>query len=125
MRKIKPSLALAALGLIGLTLWASAQVGPSAGAMAIAAERFVAALDKDQKAQAMIDFDSPERTNWHFIPRDRKGLPIKAMTPEQRSLAFGLLETGLGTSGNLKVTTIMSLEAILRDMEQGKGPLRD
>ena len=27
-----------------------------------------------------IAFDAPERLNWHFIPRDRKGLPIKEMT---------------------------------------------
>src|SRR5690242_15554561 len=102
--KIKPSLALAATGVIGLAVWAGAQGNRSGSTMATAAGRLLDALDADQKAQAAFAFDSPERLNWHFIPRDRKGLPIKAMTPEQRSLAFGLLETGLGASGNLKAT---------------------
>jgi hypothetical protein len=47
------------------------------------------------------------------------------MTPAQRALAFGLLHTGLGAGGYLKATTIMSLEQILRDLERGKGPVRD
>ncbi|MBX6311888.1 MAG: DUF3500 domain-containing protein [Isosphaeraceae bacterium] len=125
MHKIKPSLALAALGMIGLALWARAYVDRAGGTMATAAARFLAALDKDQAARAAFDFESPERTNWHFIPRERKGLPIKAMTPEQRALAFGLLQTGLSHAGALKATTIMSLEAILKEMEQGRGPVRD
>jgi hypothetical protein len=47
------------------------------------------------------------------------------MDGAQRALAFGLLHTGLGASGYLKATTIMSLEAVLRELEQGKGPTRD
>ncbi len=93
--------------------------------MAIAAERFVAALDPARKDKAVFAFDDPERLNWHYIPRPRKGLPIKEMTSEQRALAFGLLETGVGGAGSLKATTIMSLEAILRDIEKGTGPVRD
>ncbi len=70
-------------------------------------------------------FDSPERINWHFIPRERNGLPIKEMNGEQRALAFGLLHTGTSRVGAVKATTIMSLEAILREMEKGSGPIRD
>ena len=40
-------------------------------------------------------------------------------------MAFGLLRTGVGADGFLKATTIMSLEQILKEMEQGRGPLRD
>jgi Protein of unknown function (DUF3500) len=93
--------------------------------MADAASRFVAALDANQKSQATFPFDSAERFNWHWIPRERKGLPIKNLTPEQRALAFGLLDTGLSTKGVLKATTIMSLEEILRVQEHGTGPVRD
>lgn len=125
MHKMKPSLALAALGVVGLALWASARVDQTGNAMTEAAGRFVSALDDAKKAHASFPFDSPERLNWHFIPRPRKGLPIKEMEPAQRALAFGLLRTGLGGSGFLKATTIMSLESILREMEQGRGPVRD
>ena len=94
-------------------------------AMADAAGRFLAALDDTQRAKASFAFESPERTNWHWIPRERQGVPIKAMTSEQRALAFGLLNTGLSTAGSIKATTIMSLEGLLKEMEHGTGPVRD
>lgn len=94
-------------------------------AMADAAGRFLAALDDAQRAKASFAFESPERTNWHWIPRERQGVPIKAMNPEQRALAFGLLNTGLSTAGAIKATTIMSLEGLLKVMEHGTGPVRD
>lgn len=125
MRGIKPSLALAAFGVVGLAVWASGFYDASGSQMATAATRVLKSLDRDQIARATFEFDSPERLNWHFIPRERKGLPIKDMTPAQRSLAFGLLNTGLGASGYLKATTIMSLEQILKDLEKGSGPVRD
>jgi hypothetical protein len=125
MSKLKPSLVLAAAGVIGVALWARAFVDSTGNLMSESAGRFLSALDDSQKAQATFGFDDPERLNWHFIPRPRKGLPLKAMTPAQRALAFNLLQTGLGGSGYLKATTIMSLEAILKDLEQGKGPVRD
>lgn len=125
MRGIKPSLALAAFGVVGLAVWAGAFYETAAGQMATAAGRVLSALDKDQLAGASFTFDSPERLNWHFIPRERKGLSIKTMTPAQRALTFGLLHTGLGASGYLKATTIMSLEQILLELEKGSGPTRD
>jgi hypothetical protein len=125
MKGIKPSLALATVGVIGLALAASGFVDRSATHMAAAATRFVAALDDSEKSAALFPFESPERLNWHFIPRPRKGLSIKAMTPAQRALAFGMLQTGLGGSGYLKATTIMSLEQVLKDIEKGSGPVRD
>jgi hypothetical protein len=125
MPKIKPSLTLAAVGVVGLAVWAGAQVESTGGGMATAADRFLKSLDDGQREKVRFAFDSPERKNWHFIPRDRKGLPIKAMTPEQRALAFGLIGVGTSAEGDLKATTIMSLEAVLREIEKGSGPLRD
>lgn len=125
MRGIKPSLALAAVGVVGLSLWAGAQIDRAGVAMATAADRLLDTLDDDQKAKATFPFDDAERLNWHFIPRPRKGLPVKEMSAEQRALAFGLLQTGVSSSGALKATTIMSLEAVLRDLEKGSGPVRD
>lgn len=125
MRGIKPSLALATLGVIGLALAASAVVDRSANQMAASANRFLDALDDEAKSRAVFAFDSPERVNWHFIPRPRKGLPVKDMNSAQRALAFGLLQSGLGSSGFLKATTIMSLEQVLKELEKGSGAVRD
>jgi hypothetical protein len=95
------------------------------GEMADAANNFLATLKPEQKAKATFELKDNERLNWHFIPRERKGLPIKEMSSEQRALAQALLSTGLSHRGYFKASTIMSLEQILRDMEQGKGPVRD
>ena len=125
MQRLKPSVLLAAAAVVGTALWASAYVEQTGSRMALAADRFLESLPKAQAEKAVFAFDSAERLNWHFIPRDRLGLPIKEMTSEQRALAFGLISTGLGGGGYLKATTIMSLEQVLRDLEQGKGPVRD
>lgn len=95
--------------------------------MAAAANNFLSALSPDEKAKAVFEFADAERTNWHFIPRERKGLPIKEMSPEQRLLAQALLATGLSNRGYGKAVSIMSLDAVLAELEKGKtgGPLRD
>jgi hypothetical protein len=98
----------------------------AAGAdMAEAADHLLAALSPEQRAKISFEFKDEERYNWHFIPRDRKGLPVKEMDHSQRPLAHALLSTGLGQKGYVEAVTIMSLEQILKDMEQGKGPVRD
>ncbi len=126
MRGIKASLVLASMVVVGLALWAGAYIDQTGSRMAVAADRLLASLSGDQAAKARYEFNAPERLDWHFIPRPRKGLPIKELKPEQRALAFGLIESGLAGSGFLKATSIMSLEAVLRELEQGRnGPTRD
>ena len=88
--------------------------------MAAAANNFLTALTPEQKAKATFDFAGAERTNWHFIPRERKGLQIKEMTQEQRLLAQALLATGLSNRGYAKAVSIMSLEAVLAELEKAK-----
>ncbi len=85
--------------------------------MSAIAKVFLAALTPEQKAKACFDFAAEERENWHFIPRERKGLPLKEMTPQQRLLAHALLNTGLSFRGSAKAVTIMSLEEVLYQME--------
>ena len=86
-------------------------------AMARAAADFLKALDAAQRVRAQFAFDSEERFNWHFIPRERKGLPLKDMTAAQRDAAFALLKTGLSASGFSRAESIRSLELVLRAME--------
>ena len=85
MQRIKPSLILASAVVVGIALWASTYVEQTGSRMAVAADRFLESLTKAQAEKAVFAFDSPERLNWHFIPRDRLGLPIKELTAEQRA----------------------------------------
>jgi hypothetical protein len=85
--------------------------------MAGAASRFLASLDAGQKEKAAFAWKSDERLNWHFIPKERKGITLKEMTPAQRKLALSLLASGLSTHGYAKATNIMSLELVLAELE--------
>lgn len=93
--------------------------------MADAATAFWQSLTPDQQKVAGYKFDDAERFDWHFIPKPRKGLTIKDMTSAQRALAQALLASGMSQKGYVKAVTIMSLDQILKDVEQGKGPTRD
>jgi hypothetical protein len=93
--------------------------------MSTAADAFLNSLAPDQRAKATFAFEDEQRFDWHFIPRARKGIPFKELDPAQRLLGSGLLGAGLGQRGLARATTIMSLDAILREIEQGRGPVRD
>ena len=93
--------------------------------MAECARHFLAALDTNQRGRAMFPFDSDERLNWHFIPRERKGLSLREMTPYQKQLASALLAAGLSQAGYIKAVTIMSLEEVLRIIERASGEYRN
>lgn len=89
--------------------------------MSGAAGNFLAALNADQRAKVTFAFDADERENWHFIPKERKGVTLKELEPAQKTLALALLSSALSHEGYLKATTIMTLERILQDIE---GPKR-
>lgn len=90
------------------------------GHMAEAASNFLAGLDATGQQKALIDFaDTVERENWHYIPRDRAGLPLKEMDEKQQQLAHALVATGVSAQGYEKLSTIMSLEPILAELEGG------
>jgi hypothetical protein len=109
------------------------QAPSSAGEqMTAAADKFLASLTEDQKKKATFDFDSKERTNWYFVPRQdkdkrptRKGLPLQDMTAEQKGLARELVRAGTSEGGYKKAITIMSLEAILRELEKNGAMVRN
>lgn len=96
--------------------------------MVSAAAHFLQSLDAGQREKVVIPFDSDRRQAWHFIPSSmmdahggRRGLPMKEMSPSQRLLAHGLLSTALSHPGYLQAVSIMALESVLRDLENGNA----
>src|SRR6185436_1216356 len=89
--------------------------------MASAAMALWNALTPAQQQQVRFEFADPERQNWHAIPRPRKGLPIKDLTPAQRNLAWALLTTGMSHRGFTKAQQIISLEQVLKELEAGRA----
>jgi hypothetical protein len=75
-------------------------------------------LDEDQRQKALLPFDSPERTNWNFIPLPtRKGLPLMDMSVPQQTAALRAGRAALSEAGYDKASKIMLLEGVLRQME--------
>src|SRR5918994_1806312 len=111
------------LAFIGVSMSSSASAADSpATTMATAARTFLATLDAAQKAKAQLPFDSEERFNWFYIPKDRVGLPLKGMTTPQREATMALLHAGLSEKGYTKAEAIRALEPVLAEIE--KNPVR-
>jgi hypothetical protein len=89
------------------------------------ANRFLAALSPEQRGKATFQFSDDERMDWHFIPKERKGLTLREMSPYQRHLASALLAAGLSQTGYIKAVTIMSLEDVLKGLENDSGERRN
>jgi hypothetical protein len=118
MRSIR-RIALASLvlaGLLGVPALDSAPSRNAARQMSNAAEAFLASFSAEQRPSPRFSFGDEERLNWHFVPRERRGLPLRDMTEGQRELARALLRTGLSAQGIRKVDDIISLELVLREM---------
>ena len=93
--------------------------------MASAAGELLGSLSAEQRARATLPFASDERLNWKFVPAERLGLPLDAMSDRQRALTRGLLASALSAEGTLKAERIRDLESVLAEIEKGKGPRRD
>lgn len=117
---------LLAAGLVGAACLS--KEGPSPGVMMCdEAAKLVNSLEDGQKGKAVFGFDDKERTNWWFVPLQkdkkplRKGLRFEQMTGEQKETAKALIRAGTSASGFVKASTIMSLEAVLNELEKQSG----
>ncbi|MBO9152843.1 DUF3500 domain-containing protein [Chitinophaga sp. GCM10012297] len=84
------------------------------------AQQFLRSLDTAQRSKTLFSWDDAERFNWHFVPRARKGLPLKEMNEAQRSAAYALLKRCMSNGGYAKATAIVQMEYVLRALE-GRG----
>ena len=96
---------------------AATQQSRPASVMAEAAQTFLDTLTPDQRQAAMFPFDGEDRFDWHFIPRERKGVPLKTMTAMQQKAALALVESSLSEKGFGKSETIRQLEQVLFERE--------
>lgn len=79
-------------------------------------------LDEDQRKKILLRFDDAERFNWHFVPRDRRGLSLKEMSGPQRATVNRLLGAALSDQGLAKVNNILLIEEVLDEIESAGRP---
>jgi len=102
---------------ISLALVVSQASGPSK-----LVDAFLGSLDEQRRAKATFAFDSEERFNWGFVPRDRNGASREGLDTNQKGRLDDLLLAILGPDGFKKAEQIRLLESVLRDLE---GPHRN
>lgn len=134
MRNLKSTRATWTIGLLAtLALlsglqhaWAKIRAGQSAAAVTEAATMLVKSASAEQQAKLVMPYDTPQRLDWHFIPKDnRKGLEMNAMNDQQRAVTRQLLQGLLSQIGYRKAEQIIHFENLLKEVEKGSGPLRD
>ncbi len=132
MRLFRFPLVMLALAAVGGLAYFAQEVAPLGSRMADSAGKLVASLSDEQKNDCMFGFDDQERVNWIFVPMQdqdkkptRKGLRLEKMSPKQRQTVLDLLKTGTSDSGFKQAVTIMSLEAVLHDLEKNGAMVRN
>lgn len=93
--------------------------GQVESSMTRAAKAFMGSLTEDQLAQAVLPFDSPDKTTWTYVPGNRKGVSWADLSESQKALAKKLLTVSLSKEGYDKIEAIRSLEPVLAEMEGG------
>ena len=127
-RLLTATAVLAAFG--GVLLIAQSDTPNTAKKMATAADKLLGTLTADQKKKAAFAFDDPHRKTWFFTPQQdkekkstRKGLRMDGLTADQKTAMMDLLKVGLSATGYEQATGIMSLEALLAQLEGAKGAM--
>lgn len=82
-----------------------------------AASAMLASYSDEQRAAGVFAVDHANRTDWHYVPRNRPGVKLGDLSDAQKHLLHDLLQTALSDSGYLKVTDIMWLETVLAELE--------
>ncbi|MDH4089513.1 MAG: DUF3500 domain-containing protein [Cyclobacteriaceae bacterium] len=85
------------------------------------ANTFLSSLPTDLRAKAQYELSDDERLNWHYIPKERNGVPLRELNTVQRNAALDLLRSSLSLQGFQKATAIMALENVLIEVEN-RGP---
>jgi hypothetical protein len=96
---------------------AHAGANDTAPSMRASMERLLAGLPPALRAQATKPFDDRDRVDWHYTPRSRNGISLKEIDLKNREAVHALLRTALSAAGHRRVTNIIELELVLREIE--------
>jgi hypothetical protein len=116
------SVAAGVLGALAISPGAGTAHGSGPGqAAATAANAFLASLPADLRKSASFPLDSPERTQWYFVPRERVGVSLLELDDAQSELLGPLLASALSPEGLLEARGVLKHENILRRVETEAG----
>jgi hypothetical protein len=111
--------------LLSLLPLATGAQDSTAARMRTAMEAFTASLPATLRTRLELPFASEKRTDWHYTPRSRPGISLADLDAAQRAALHKLLRTGLSAAGHRRVTNIIELELVLRELETFGALMRD
>ena len=82
-----------------------------------AANALAGATPASSRSSLLLPDTEAARSDWHYTPRSRDGIPWKAMGDAQRAAATALMRSALSDAGVAKVRAVMALEIVLREVE--------
>lgn len=91
--------------------------GPALADPVATAQAFLDGLSPAQRGKAVQSFDTRNRQDWHWVPRDRRGISLKEMTPAQREAGFAMAGAVLSETGLTKARAIIARESVLARTE--------
>ncbi len=105
---------------------AAAQPAPGGAParMREAAVKVLASLPEAARLKAVRPLEDADRLDWHYTPRGRGGVSFKELDAKGRQAIHALLREALSAAGYQRVTNILELELVLREIETF-GLLRD
>jgi hypothetical protein len=118
---VPAGLALIAAVALGRSPAHRGVAGGAADAAAEAARAFLAALDPEQRAAAVFDFDDAERTNWQPVPYGEAGVRLADLDERERALLRELVASVLSERGLATVDGVRMLEGLLVEIEAAAG----
>lgn len=99
----------------------SEESAPPAG-VAERTRTWLARLPVRQRGLVLHAYDARERMNWHYVPRNRSGLPLRSMGEAARREALALFSFVLGPWQWAKAEAVFRLEAVLRRQAAAANP---
>jgi hypothetical protein len=112
--------------VLGLPLVFSAGLANAAAAVSPSAlaRKLIELTPASAHASLILPFTDEARSDWHYVPRRRAGVPFRDMSAEQRDATLRLLKSALTDAGIDKIRALIALEVALRELETF-GPTRD
>ncbi|MEQ6121142.1 DUF3500 domain-containing protein [Reichenbachiella sp. MALMAid0571] len=82
------------------------------------AKSLIDSFNPEQKEKAMLDFSDADRTSWTYLPaQNRRGLPYKQMSSNQKGLVNDFVKVHLSEMGYNKTQEVIALEQVLFELE--------
>lgn len=89
--------------------------------MARAAQAWLSLLDARQRREAQLEWANRGRESWHYVPRSRPGLTLRAMNERQVAAAWDVLGSLLSARGVEQVRGQLKIERVLGELTGSMG----